>query len=232
MEEWEAGVRGSKPGVAYRGLRPPACGGTQPDAVSGGSREAPSLWEQGGRRASRARAPPSKPAPAPAPPTPAHKVKDPCVPFKPSPGTTNRLKRGTMGPQADPPERTSKVCVSLIHAAKQTANTKKQAHKQAPRPAARPARFLGECLKFKKINFFFPPEILCIYLRHQQREERVGGDVEGDAQAQVAGALVHLAAELALRHVELRRMEGRVLWKEGFYRRKEYFWSVLLGFGV
>lgn len=41
------------------------------------------------------------------------------------------------------------------------------------------------------------------HLGDETGEECVGGDVEGDAETQVAGALVHLAAQLAFRHKEL-----------------------------
>src|SRR6267142_2642416 len=40
-------------------------------------------------------------------------------------------------------------------------------------------------------------------LRHHQRQQRVGGDVEGHAEEYVGAALVHLAGELALGDVEL-----------------------------
>ena len=42
-------------------------------------------------------------------------------------------------------------------------------------------------------------------------QQRVGGDVEGHAQPQVARPLVHLAGQLPLRHVELRRKVRRKL---------------------
>src|SRR5258707_5973990 len=41
------------------------------------------------------------------------------------------------------------------------------------------------------------------HLRHHQREQGVGGDVERHAEEQVGAALVHLARQLAVRHVEL-----------------------------
>ena len=41
------------------------------------------------------------------------------------------------------------------------------------------------------------------HLGHHQREQRVGGDVEGHAQEDVGASLVHLAGELAVGHVEL-----------------------------
>ena len=43
------------------------------------------------------------------------------------------------------------------------------------------------------------------YLRHHEREQRVGGNVEGHAEAHVAGALVHEAGQLAIGHIELSR---------------------------
>ena len=41
------------------------------------------------------------------------------------------------------------------------------------------------------------------HLRHHQRQQRVGGDVEGHAEEQVRAALVHLAGNPAVGHVEL-----------------------------
>src|SRR3989442_11067802 len=47
-------------------------------------------------------------------------------------------------------------------------------------------------------------------LRHHQREERVGGDVEGHAEEEIGAPLVHLAGEAAFGDVELeQRMAGR-----------------------
>ena len=47
------------------------------------------------------------------------------------------------------------------------------------------------------------------HVREQAGEQRVGGDVEGHAEAHVARALVHLAAKLAVGHVELREHVAR-----------------------
>ena len=47
-------------------------------------------------------------------------------------------------------------------------------------------------------------------LRDHVRQRRVGRDVEGHTDEQVGGTLVELAAEPAVRHVELEeRMAGR-----------------------
>ena len=47
-------------------------------------------------------------------------------------------------------------------------------------------------------------------LRHHQREQRVAGDVEGHTQEEVRAALVELATQLAVGHVELeQRVAGR-----------------------
>mmetsp|Transcript_17432 Transcript_17432/g.52932 ORF Transcript_17432/g.52932 Transcript_17432/m.52932 type:complete len:624 (-) Transcript_17432:50-1921(-) len=57
------------------------------------------------------------------------------------------------------------------------------------------------------------------HVREQAGEQRIRGDVEWDSEAEVGGALVHLARELAVGHVELRkhvargeRHLGQVLW--------------------
>ena len=45
-------------------------------------------------------------------------------------------------------------------------------------------------------------------VRQHAGEQRVGGDVEGDSQAHVGGALVEAAGEGAISHVELEGGEG------------------------
>mmetsp|Transcript_41303 Transcript_41303/g.86485 ORF Transcript_41303/g.86485 Transcript_41303/m.86485 type:complete len:396 (-) Transcript_41303:583-1770(-) len=47
------------------------------------------------------------------------------------------------------------------------------------------------------------------HVREQAREQRVRGDVERNAKAEVGRALVHLAGELAIRHIELREHVAR-----------------------
>ena len=47
------------------------------------------------------------------------------------------------------------------------------------------------------------------HLRHHQREQRVGGDVERHAEEKVGAALVHLARERAVGDVELEQRVAR-----------------------
>jgi hypothetical protein len=53
-------------------------------------------------------------------------------------------------------------------------------------------------------------------LRHHVGQQRVAGDVERHAEEDVAAALVKLAAELAVGHVEL---EQRVAWHQRHLRQ-------------
>lgn len=57
-----------------------------------------------------------------------------------------------------------------------------------------------------------PGDPRCPHLRHHAGQQRVAGDVEGHAQAQVTRPLVHLARQLAVRHVKLRRGRHTFLW--------------------
>ena len=46
-------------------------------------------------------------------------------------------------------------------------------------------------------------------LRDHHREQRIGGDVEGHAEKKIRAALVKLAAQLAILHVELKKHVAR-----------------------
>src|SRR5512138_3765320 len=47
------------------------------------------------------------------------------------------------------------------------------------------------------------------HLRHHERQERVGGDVERHAEEEVGAPLIHLAGQAAVRHVELEQRMAR-----------------------